>query len=98
MYVRLGMKIKKIHRVLEFDQSPWLKSYMDLNTQCRTVATTDFEKDLFQLMNCSVFGKTQENLRNRVNVELVTDQKIQKKRVSNPKFKYGIEINDTNNI
>ena len=45
-------------------------------------------------MNCSVYGKTQENLRNRVNVELIADEKILKKRVANPKLKCGIEINE----
>ena len=49
-------------------------------------------------MNCSVYGKTQENLRNRVDVELITDGKILKKRIANPKFKCGIEINEKSTI
>ena len=88
------MKITKVHRVLEFDQSPWLKPYIDFNTQCRAAAT-DFEKDFFTLMNCSVFGKNQENLRNRANVELITKEEILKKRITNPKFKRGAEIIET---
>ena len=94
MFVKLGVKITRIHRVLEFDQSPWLKPYIDFNTKKRSEATCQFAKDFFKLMNCSVYGKAQENQRNRVNVELITDGKILKKRVANPKFNCGIEINE----
>ena len=65
----------KVHRVLEFNQSPWLKEYIDFNTQKGTQVKNSFKKDFFKPMNNSVFGKAIENLRKRVNVKLVTDDK-----------------------
>ena len=86
LYLDLGMKLKKVHRVLEFNQSPWLKEYIDFNTSKRTNAKNSFEKDFFKLMNNSVFGKTMENLRKRVDVRLVTEEKKLLKWVSRPTF------------
>ena len=78
--------MKKIHRVIEFNQKEWLKPYIDINTELRKAAKNDTEKDLFRLMNNSVFGKTMKNIRKRGDINLVTTDKKRSKLVSEPNY------------
>ena len=81
-----GLKFKKIHRVIEFNQEAWLKPYIDMNTELRKSAKNDFEKDLFKLMNNSVFGKTMENIRRHRDIKRVTTDRKRSKLVSEPNY------------
>ena len=90
----LGMKLKKIHRGIKFIESAWLKPYIDKNTNLRTQAKNNFEKDFFKLMNNAVFGKTMENIRNRVNIKLVNTGEKFKKLVAKPNYESRIIFNE----
>ena len=81
-----GLKLKKVHRIIEFNQKAWLKPYIDMNTELRNVAKDDFEKDLFKLMNNAVFGKTMENIRKHGDIKLVTTDKKRNQLVSEPNY------------
>ena len=88
LYLSLGLKLTKIHRGITFEESAWLKPYIDLNTDLRAKAQNDFEKDFFKLMNNSVFGKTMENIRNRVDIRLVTRESQAKRLTCKPNYQH----------
>ena len=85
-----GLRLDRIHRAIEFDQSPWLKTYIDFNTQLRTAATNDFEKGFFKLMNNSVLGKMIENIRKHRNIKLVMTEEKYLHTIMKPNFKSGV--------
>ena len=80
-----GLKLKKVHRIIEFNQESWLKPYIDMNTELRKIAKNYFEKDFFKLNN-AVFGKTMENVRKHRDIKLVITDKKRSKIVSEPNY------------
>ena len=81
-----GLKLEKVHKIIEFDQEAWLKPYIDINTDLRKQAKNDFEKDIFKSMNKSVFGKTMENVRNHRDIKIVTMDKRRSILASEPNY------------
>ena len=81
-----GLKLKKVHRVIEFNQEAWLKKYIDMNTELRKKASNNFEKDFFKLMHNAVFGKTMENVRKYRDIKFVKTDYKRNKLVSEPNY------------
>ena len=90
-----GLKFKKVHRIIEFEQEAWLKEYIDVNMELRKKATKDFENDFFKLMNNVVFGKTMENVRKHRHIKLAKSDKKRNKLVSEPNF-HTMKLIDNN--
>ena len=85
-YLSLGIKLIKVHRILKFRQSNWLKEYVEFNTKKRQESTDELNKNVFKLLINCVYGKSMENIRKIINVKLVNDQKEYLKCVSKPNF------------
>ena len=81
-----GLRLKKVYKVIEFNQSAWLKPYIDMNAELRKDAKNDFEKAFFKLMNNAVFGKMIENVRKRREIKLMVTEERRKKLVSEPNY------------
>ena len=84
--LELGMKLKKIHRISKFKQKDWMKPYIDFNNQKRKEATNDADKNLCRLLNNAVYGKTMENLRKRLKIRIVKNEKEIVKHISKPSY------------
>ena len=93
-YLKQGLKLKKIHRAIKFQQKDFLKPYIEFNTEKRKNATNDFEKDIYKLLNNAVFGKTMADKRKHLDFEIISDEKKFMKCVSNPSFKHSHIINE----
>ena len=94
-YLKLGLKVTKVHRILTFDEKPFLKEYIDLNTELRKNSKNDLEKDLFKLMNDAIFGKSMENVLNRSNIKLINnDPEKLLKLIKQPNFQNAYQINN----
>jgi hypothetical protein len=91
-YLSKGMILRNIHRVVKYNQSTWLKDYIDKNSLLRKKAKNDFEKDYYKLLNNAFYGKTMENVRDRINVQLCLNKEKFDKHTSSPLFANQINI------
>ena len=93
--MKLGIKITKLHKILTFEEKPFLKDYINLNTNLRKQASNDLEMDLFKLMNNAIFGKSMENVLNRSNIKLINnDPEKLLKLIRQPNFENAYQISD----
>ena len=81
-----GLILKKVHRVIKFNQKDWLKLYNHMNTELRQKSKNDFEKDFVKSMNNAIFGNTMENLRKYRDIKLITTNKRRNQLVSEPNY------------
>ena len=81
-----GLILKRLQKVIEFEQEAWLKPYIMMNTELRMQAQNDFQKDFFKLMNNAVFGKTIENVSNHRDIKIVTTDKRRSILASKPNY------------
>ena len=81
-----GLVLKKVHRVIKFNQKAWLKPYIDMNTKLKQKAKSNFQKGFFKSMNNAVFGKTMENVRKHRYIKLVTTERRRNYLVSEPNY------------
>ena len=92
------MKITKVQRILEYNEKPWMESYIQLNTEMRKNAKSALEKDFYKLMNNSVFGKTMENLRKRVDIKFVrtdgSENEKLRKIIAKPNFNRRVKFSN----
>ena len=81
-----GLLLKKVHRLISFNQDEWLKPYIEMSNKLRTKAKYEFEKDFLKLMNNSVFGKTMENQRKYRDIKLLSSEKRRNYLVPEPNY------------
>ena len=77
-YIRHGMIVDKVHNIITFKQSRWLEKHINFNTQKRNQAVNEFEKDFYKILNNAFYGKTMENVRNRLKINLLRRMIIEK--------------------
>jgi len=92
-YLSQGMQLTKIHRIISFSQSAFMRPFIDYCNSQRQNAKTDFESGLYKLLPNAFFGKSCENLRKRVNIRLVTDPKKLIAAAGKSNFKRSTIIN-----
>lgn len=95
-YLEMGLVLKKVHRVVYYEQSAWLKPWIEFNTARRAKAKSDFEKNYYKLMNNAVFGKTMQDVRGRTNVHFITTKWHYEKQTGRPSYKYTMDFGSEN--